>query len=85
MSGIEPLFILKLQKKTIELISQTDSKLGLAAVDPNSIEEVEVLKGSNATLKYGARALYGVVVVTVKNDLGLSYELRQRFKELEEK
>lgn len=39
-------------------------------IDPNSIKNVEVLKGNNATALYGASAVSGVIVVTLKENLG---------------
>jgi uncharacterized protein (TIGR02231 family) len=39
-------------------------------LDPNSIGDIEVLKGDQATGIYGSRAASGVVVITLKNELG---------------
>ncbi|NRB60949.1 MAG: mucoidy inhibitor MuiA family protein [Winogradskyella sp.] len=36
-------------------------------IDPNSIADIEVLKGTNATSIYGNRASDGVIVITTKN------------------
>lgn len=38
----------------------------LASIDPNSIENVAVLKDASATALYGARGANGVIVVTTK-------------------
>jgi len=39
---------------------------GAADINPNRIEHVEVLKGAAAVQAYGARAVNGVVVITLK-------------------
>ncbi len=39
-------------------------------LDPKTIENVEVLKGDEATNLYGSRAASGVIVVTLKNGMG---------------
>lgn len=38
-------------------------------LDPNSVKNVEVLKDANATAVYGAQAINGVVIVTLKDGL----------------
>ena len=44
----------------------------LAALDPNSIESITVLKGAAAASLYGSRAANGVVVITTKQGSGAS-------------
>lgn len=39
---------------------------GLNAINPEDIESMEVLKGSNATALYGSRAANGVIMITTK-------------------
>jgi TonB-dependent SusC/RagA subfamily outer membrane receptor len=39
-------------------------------LDPNTIGDIQVLKGDQATSIYGSRAASGVVVVTLKNGMG---------------
>ena len=37
-------------------------------IDPNSIEKLEVLKDAAATALYGARAQYGAIIITLKEE-----------------
>ena len=39
-------------------------------IDPKNIKNIEVIKDANATAIYGARAANGVIMVTLKDDLG---------------
>lgn len=39
---------------------------GLSEIDPNSIEEISVLKGPNAAALYGSRAANGVILIKTK-------------------
>jgi TonB-dependent SusC/RagA subfamily outer membrane receptor len=39
-------------------------------LDPNTIGDIQVLKGDQATNLYGSRAASGVIIVTLKNGLG---------------
>jgi TonB-dependent SusC/RagA subfamily outer membrane receptor len=39
-------------------------------LDPNTIGDIQVLKGDQATSIYGSRAASGVVIITLKNGLG---------------
>jgi TonB-dependent SusC/RagA subfamily outer membrane receptor len=39
-------------------------------LDPNTIGDIQVLKGDQATNLYGSRAASGVVIITLKNGLG---------------
>jgi uncharacterized protein affecting Mg2+/Co2+ transport len=41
-----------------------------AKLDPNTIGDIQVLKGDQATGIYGSRASSGAVVITLKNELG---------------
>jgi len=41
-----------------------------AKLDPNKIGDIQVLKGDQATAVYGLRASSGVVVITLKSELG---------------
>lgn len=42
----------------------------LSGIDPDMIKEVNVLKDASATAIYGSRASNGVIVVTLKNEMG---------------
>ncbi len=54
---------------------------GLNAINPEDIESMDVLKGSNATALYGSRAANGVIMITTKSGsqgratkgIGISY------------
>ncbi|MBF0597072.1 SusC/RagA family TonB-linked outer membrane protein [Faecalibacter rhinopitheci] len=48
----------------------------LAAIDPNAIENVSVLKDASATALYGARGANGVIVITTKKG---KYNQKTRF------
>ncbi len=53
---------------------------GVADIDPNSIESINVLKGPNASALYGLRASNGVIVITTKKgtkNKGLGIEISQ--------
>jgi len=55
---------------------------GVADINPNDIESVNVLKGPNAAALYGMRASNGVVVITTKKGTkgnGIGVELNQTF------
>jgi TonB-dependent SusC/RagA subfamily outer membrane receptor len=39
-------------------------------LDPNTIGDIQVIKGDQATSIYGARAASGVIIITLKNELG---------------
>src|SRR5690606_28198276 len=41
----------------------------LSTVDPQSIESISVLKGPSASAIYGARAPYGVILITTKQGM----------------
>ncbi len=38
----------------------------LSSLNPNDIEKIEVLKGTDAVTRYGAKAVNGVVLVTTR-------------------
>ena len=56
---------------------QNNTASPLAALDPNDIESIEVLKDASATAIYGSRAANGVVMITTKRgkkgDARISY------------
>nr|WP_319570522.1 SusC/RagA family TonB-linked outer membrane protein [uncultured Draconibacterium sp.] len=49
------------------LNSQSDYGSGINALNPNDIENITVLKGSAASVRYGSRAAQGVIVITTKS------------------
>ena len=46
--------------------NQDDATNRIADIDPNDIENVEILKGASAAAIYGSRAAGGVVIITTK-------------------
>lgn len=75
LAGNEPLYIIDgLPFNSQSLGSQSTSGLiipgadisPLNAIDPNSIESIEVLKDADATAIYGSRGANGVVLITTK-------------------
>ena len=60
--GAEPLCILRQASGEEKEISQAE----LAAIDPATIESMEVLKDAESTAKYGDKGKNGVVIVTLK-------------------
>ncbi len=46
--------------------NQDDASNRIADIDPNDIENVEILKGASAAAIYGSRAAGGVVIITTK-------------------
>jgi hypothetical protein len=57
----QPLYIVNGQEMSPDYYSK---------LDPNTIGDIQVLKGDQATGIYGSRASSGVVVITLKNELG---------------
>jgi TonB-linked SusC/RagA family outer membrane protein len=63
-----------------------DRPNGIADINPDDIESVNVLKGPKAAALYGARAANGVVMITTKNGssagkrLGVSFNTTTTFK-----
>jgi TonB-linked SusC/RagA family outer membrane protein len=72
-AGNEPLFvvdgvILYGSNSTNAGVSQVSASLNpLAAINPNDIESIEILKDVSATAIYGSRGSNGVVIITTKN------------------
>ncbi|MDR1815046.1 MAG: TonB-dependent receptor, partial [Tannerella sp.] len=72
-AGNEPLFvvdgvILYGSSSTDAGVGQVSASLNpLAAINPNDIESIEVLKDVSATAIYGSRGSNGVIIVTTKN------------------
>ena len=71
----EPLFVVDgvpILNSSSEVSQWGDADFGNAAmdIDPNSIENISVLKGANAAALYGSRAANGVVLITTKKGTG---------------
>jgi TonB-linked SusC/RagA family outer membrane protein len=72
-AGNEPLFvvdgvILYGSAATSAQVSQVTASLNpLAAINPNDIESIEILKDVSATAIYGSRGSNGVVIITTKS------------------
>ena len=74
-----PFTVLKVDDKLLEFNSGKNEKLDLDLIDPNSIESISVLKGKDATDKYGSKGLGGAIVITFKDFNSISKELQTKF------
>lgn len=63
--GNDPLFVID-GVPQFNSNSSSNSTNGLAALNPNDVESIEILKDASATAIYGSRAANGVVMVTTK-------------------
>ena len=65
----------------ISAVNQENPDNRISDLDPNSIESVEVLKGSAASAIYGSKASGGVIIITTKRgDVGApKFSVRQGF------
>ncbi|MCZ4224477.1 TonB-dependent receptor plug domain-containing protein [Pedobacter rhodius] len=61
ISDNQPLWIMVFKKKNYVLKNEFTN-----AINPNTIEKLDVLKDAAATALYGVRAANGVIVVTIK-------------------
>jgi hypothetical protein len=77
-----PLFILKVDDKCLEIDPTENEGITIDSIDPNTIKSIEVFKEkSKTTDQYGLKALYGVVVIYFKELDLLSKELQSKFEE----
>ncbi|WP_215225982.1 SusC/RagA family TonB-linked outer membrane protein [Echinicola shivajiensis] len=65
-AGNSPLYIVDGVQLTPGSVSTQGDQNGLAAINPNDIESIEVLKDAAAAAIYGAQAANGVVLITTK-------------------
>jgi TonB-linked SusC/RagA family outer membrane protein len=73
-AGNEPLFVVDgvilyyEHRNSNQDVSQVTSNLNpLAAINPNDIETIQILKDVSATAIYGSRGSNGVIIITTKN------------------
>lgn len=69
-AGNNPLYVVDgvpIVNEDISSSSASSSFSTLAAIDPNNIESITVLKDATATAAYGARGANGVIVITTKS------------------
>jgi TonB-linked SusC/RagA family outer membrane protein len=60
----------------------TDRGDGMSSINPDDIESISVLKGASAAALYGARAAYGVILITTKrgnNRKGIGIEYNSNY------
>lgn len=76
--GDSPLYVLKVDNKSLEFEAGKNENLVLETIDPNSIESISVLKGNEAKDKYGDKGQNGVVIITFKDFNLLSKELQTK-------
>src|SRR4029079_10743670 len=58
--------VLQAIRNTSESTNQDNGTNRLADLNPNDIENIEILKGASAASIYGSRASNGVVLITTK-------------------
>lgn len=78
-----PLYVVKVDNKSLEFDARKKQNLDLNSIDPNSINSVSVLKGEDAIEKYGEKGTNGVVIITIKNFDLLSKELQTMINAIE--
>ncbi len=78
-----PLFILSLENKVVEVKYDDIFNESLSGINPNWIESIHVYRGQDALDKYGDRAKYGAVLIDLKMESGdkLPLELKKKFAE----
>ncbi|GCC51774.1 hypothetical protein SanaruYs_20030 [Chryseotalea sanaruensis] len=79
-SSQQPTFVLKVDDKTLVFNNEKKKEISFEKIDPNTIKEIQVLKGVDA-LAYG-ESTYGVVVITFKDFEKLSPSLKKKFEAL---
>ena len=77
----QPYYVLKAGKKSVGISMALENSFDLKSIEPESIKQIDVLKGQQATDQYGALGSNGVIVITFKNFATLPQELKDRFKE----
>ncbi len=70
-------------------LSQQPAMNPLAAINPNDIESIQILKDASATAIYGSRATNGVILITTKQGkegkINISYNARVDFSTIAKK
>jgi outer membrane receptor protein involved in Fe transport len=79
-SAQQPTYVLKVDDKTLVFNSEKYEKVNFDSIDPNSIKEIQVLKGE-AAAAYNDNN-HGVVIITFKNFEDLSPTLKKKFEAL---
>lgn len=67
--GTQPLYVIdgvQMQQSTDVSFGAQSSSNVLAGLNPNDIEDIQILQGPSATAIYGSRATNGVVLITTK-------------------
>lgn len=72
VSEHQPLWVIAFKKQGY-ILKQSSAQL----INPNTIENLNVLKDAASTALYGTRAAYGVIIVTIKKA-----ESRKEYKRL---
>jgi hypothetical protein len=79
-SAQQPTYVLKVDDKTLVFDNEKKKEISFEKIDPNTIKEIQVLKGVDA-LAYG-ESTYGVVVITFKDFEKLPSSLKEKFEAL---
>lgn len=79
-SAQQPTYVLKVDDKTLIFDSEKYETVNFDGIDPNSIKEIQVLKGQAAAAYNNYN--HGVVIITFKNFEDLSPSLKKKFQAL---
>lgn len=79
-SAEKPAYVLKVDDKTLVFDNEKKNDLSLEKIDPNTIQELKVLKGVDA-LAYSETSK-SVIVITFKNFEKLPPSLKKKFEAL---
>lgn len=79
-SGEKPAYVLKVDDKTLVFDNEKKNELNLEKIDPNTIQELRVLKGVDA-LAYSENSK-NVVLIIFKDFEKLSPSLKKQFEAL---
>jgi outer membrane receptor protein involved in Fe transport len=79
-SAQQPTYVLKVDDKTLVYDTQQNKTVDFNTIDPNTIQEIQVLKGEAAAAYSDSN--HGVVIITFKNFEDLSPSLKKKFEAL---
>lgn len=79
-SAQQPTYVLKVDDKILVFNAQQNKTVDFNTIDPNTIQEIQVLKGEAAAAYHDSN--HGVVIITFKNFDELSPSLKKKFEAL---
>jgi len=68
VQGTSPLYIIRVESSPGEFEITTSDESKLSSLDPSWIKSISVVKGPDATAKYGDKGTDGVVIVTISRE-----------------